>query len=289
VTESADLTEAEREALDHLRGEYAGVFTSAAIEAHLETHVGLSEAEELLVFLKSRRPDATKVLDVGSGYGSFVLVAREAGLDAVGIEPAQFEVKWARRRMVALHREIDPERTYLLGDGRALPFANDSFDAICFWNVLEHVNDVQAVLTEAARVLHRGGSVFVIAPNYAALRREAHYHVLWPPLLPRPLAVRYLRARGRDSGFYERSVYPCTMAGVVRALKRAGLVVNDPRLRRLDDPQSFRQPLVARTLGLLTRFGMSGVVRTALRLQLQNPLAPTIVLEAMKQAGDVST
>ncbi len=113
----------------------------------------------------------------------------------------------------------DAERVFVHGDARRLPFEAESFDAVTLWNVVEHVPNYRGLLADAARLLRRGGRLFAIAPNYAAFRREAHYHVPWPPLLPRRAASSYLSMLGRDPGFYESSIHPCTNLGVRRALR----------------------------------------------------------------------
>lgn len=272
----------EDEALAHLRRQYAGIFTDEAVEEHLRAYVGMEQAEELLALMQKRRPDARRLLDIGCGYGSFVLAARERGLDAAGVELAGFEIDWARGRLADERPGDDPFSVYVQGDAHSLPYPDGSFNAVSLWNVLEHVRDAGKTLAEASRVLQPGGSLFAIAPNYAAFRREAHYHVPWAPLLPRPFAVAYLRALGRNPSFYRDDVFPCTMVGTVRALRRAGLRVRDPRAQKLSDPSSINRPALRHALEWAGKAGLLGPLRVALRAQLVNPLAPTIVLEAVK-------
>jgi MPBQ/MSBQ methyltransferase len=277
------VTDAELEALEHLRSQYAGVFTDEAIERHLREHVGMDAANDLLHLVRSRRPDAHRILDVGCGYGSFVLVARCGGLEAFGLEPAEFELRWARRRLGDVRPEDDPAAVYLRADAAAVPFEAESFDAVCFWNVVEHLPNAGRALAEAARVLRPGGSLFLIAPNYAAFRREAHYHVPWPPLLPRRLAVVYLRALGRNPSFYEDDVHPSTMLGTVRTLGRLGLELRDPRVAKLSDVEAVRRPSARSIVRWMNRLRLAGLARAALRAQMVNPLRPTISVEAVKR------
>jgi MPBQ/MSBQ methyltransferase len=277
------VTDAELEALEHLRSQYTGVFTDKAIERHLREHVGTDAANDLLCLVRSRRPDVRRILDVGSGYGSFVLAARCAGLEAFGVEPAEFELEWSRRRLGDIRPAADPAAVYLRADAAAVPFEAESFDVVCFWNVIEHLPNAGAALAEAARVLRPGGSLFVIAPNYAAFRREAHYHVPWLPLLPRRLAVAYLRALGRNPSFYEDDVHPSTMLGTVRTLGRLGLELRDPRAAKLSDAAAVRRPSARCIVRWLNRLRLVGLARTALRAQMVNPLRQTISVEAVKR------
>jgi SAM-dependent methyltransferase len=50
-----------------------------------------------------------------------------------------------------------------LGTG-PLPYDDAAFDVVCFFEVLEHVDDDVAFLAEVARVLRRGGVVFLSCP-----------------------------------------------------------------------------------------------------------------------------
>jgi MPBQ/MSBQ methyltransferase len=277
------VTQLEQEALEHIRRQYAGVFSRRAMEQHVQAYVGMGDADQLVELVERRRPDARVILDVGCGYGSFVLAARERGLDAVGVELSSFELGWARRRLAERRPGDAPTNVYVQADACALPYAEGSFDAVCLWNVVEHVADASKALQEAARVLRPGGSLFVLAPNYATVRKEAHYHVPWAPLLPRRLAVAYLRALGRDPEFYRRDVHPCTTTGIVRALRRAGLRIHDPRVDKLADPATVRRPAVRRAIVLLARLRLLGAARLLLRATLLNPVAPTIALEAVKR------
>ena len=54
-----------------------------------------------------------------------------------------------------------PDRFY---DGKVLPYATDSFDLVMSTQVLEHVRDPLALLTEMARVCKPGGEIVVSLP-----------------------------------------------------------------------------------------------------------------------------
>jgi SAM-dependent methyltransferase len=277
------------EVLAHVRAECRGVFTEEAIERHVDEHVGLDMARTQVEWIRSRAPSARDVLDIGSGFGSFVLAARDAGLDATGVEPADFEVRYARERLAEARPGDDAARVYRQGSGLALPFANDSFDVVTLWNVVEHVADSRRLLDEAMRVLRPGGRLYVLAPNYAAVRREAHYHVPWPGLLPRRLAVRYLRLLGRDPRFFAEHIFYCTNRGVLRHVAGRGATVRHLGEHKLERPESIGREPVRRAVALAQRLGIDRAGVAALRLALRNPMRPSIAFEAvMPGAATVS-
>jgi SAM-dependent methyltransferase len=48
-----------------------------------------------------------------------------------------------------------------------LPFADDSFDEVRAVHVVEHVDDMMAVMEELHRVTRAGGRIFVVTPHYS--------------------------------------------------------------------------------------------------------------------------
>ena len=54
---------------------------------------------------------------------------------------------------------------FVCGDATALEFADESFDLITMFDLLEHVPDDAAAVAEALRVLRPGGSLLVSTPN----------------------------------------------------------------------------------------------------------------------------
>lgn len=96
-----------------------------------------------------------RLLDVGAGTGLFAEAACRAGWQAEGIEPSESAVRLARSITRARIEQRRLEDTT----------AGAGFDAVTFWDVLEHVADPRATLEVAARRLRPRGLVGLSLPN----------------------------------------------------------------------------------------------------------------------------
>lgn len=254
----------------YLLKQYDGVFGPAEIEFHLEAHLGYGFADYACQVIATALPPGSRVLDVGAGFGSFVTLARTRGFDAVGTEIAAFEVEFSRRRISTERPSEDPNSVFL--DGGIFNPALDrrEFDAVTFWNVLEHIEEVPPVLARAKDLLTPGGAIYVVCPNYAAWRREAHYQVPWHPFLSRGASVRRLRHFGKDPRFFETSVFPITSWGVMVELRRLGLILYD----------RLNQHPMAPGHGVAARLGR----QPWQVVDYFNPFRPSVELAARKRA-----
>jgi ubiquinone/menaquinone biosynthesis C-methylase UbiE len=138
-----------------------------------------------------------KILEIGSGFGSFVILSRKMGAKGYGIEPDHFCCRVAGQRSGQLKQ---PVPVVLNAKGERIPFRAGSFDAVAILGVLEHVQNPGEVLAEARRVLKADGLIYCIIPNYQSFW-EGHYGVFWLPNLPKALARIYLRLLGRRVDF----------------------------------------------------------------------------------------
>lgn len=94
--------------------------------------------------------------------------------------------------------------TFVNADATALPFPDESFDAVTFFDVLEHVPDDVAAAREAMRVLRPGGWIMVSSPN---LDWHSPFHAIMRPICPddREMMERWAHVRrGYDSKGLER-------------------------------------------------------------------------------------
>jgi SAM-dependent methyltransferase len=99
------------------------------------------------------------LLDVGSGSGGFVRLAEEEGWSSTALE-----LNMANSRLLAEQGFQVIVKHLELSD---LP--PRSFDLISFWEVLEHLPDPRAVLSEARRLLTPDGLILILVPNAGSL------------------------------------------------------------------------------------------------------------------------
>jgi SAM-dependent methyltransferase len=76
----------------------------------------------------------------------------------------------------------NPRVTFMVGDATDLPFADESFDMVTMFDLLEHVPDDGAVAREALRVLRPGGWVLVSTPDRERWRYP--YYGVFKPVCP---------------------------------------------------------------------------------------------------------
>lgn len=132
-------------------------------------------------------------------------------ITAVGIDEASFL------------EDLYPGLTFHRADGRALPFADRSFDFVHSSAVLEHVGSREqqsTFLAELWRICRKG--IFVTTPNRWF---PVEFHSLLPVLhwLPAPAFRATLRAIGHDLLAHEANLNLMSRHDLLRAAKAAGI------------------------------------------------------------------
>jgi putative flippase GtrA len=102
-------------------------------------------------------PEAVNVLDIGCGSSHTL-----SRYDGVGIDSNKDKVDFMNSHQSGLKRN-----RYLVADARALPFEDNTFDAVLCIEVLEHLENPAEVITEIARVAKPNARIVLATPDYS--------------------------------------------------------------------------------------------------------------------------
>lgn len=138
-------------------GDLADFYDARYDESYMESHPPLEErrARDLL----ARMPATPRtILDYGCGQGGWIPFLSEIFPDAeiVGVDISRRALERARERF--------PAPTFLLIEGGSAPVANEAFDLVFSYHVLEHVSDLEATVADMARAARRTGYLCVMVP-----------------------------------------------------------------------------------------------------------------------------
>jgi len=158
-------------------------------------------------------PRHGRLLDIGTGLGTFVEEAQKAGYDAQGVDLCAPLVKKARAR--GLNVQCKP--------AEELDSA-EPFDVITMMDIIEHVPEPLKLLAAARRILKPGGELVVYTPNHRAAV------VLLAKLLRRVgvgFAVEEIFG-GNHVGFFDDQTLLSAMNKAGFALRKMQLFPYDP-------------------------------------------------------------
>lgn len=174
---------------------------------HLQRNARLTE-------ILPRYVPSGDVLDCGTGSGDLAhrLVGMGYRVSAVDYDPALCE-----------YDDVDVQQCDIM---QGLPFADESFDALMFTEVIEHMEDPYKAMRELNRVLRPGGVLVLTTPNYGHIETRLNFLVgatmpgafdcpLEPPLAGRahphisPFSLVRLHYLLATSGFEVQEVTTC--------------------------------------------------------------------------------
>ncbi|WP_310555307.1 class I SAM-dependent methyltransferase [Flavobacterium sp.] len=118
-----------------------------------------------LNLINSLLPQKGNLLDIGTGTGDFLALAKNAGWKTTGIEPSQ------KARAISISKGV--------------PFVENvsdikktTFDVITMWHVLEHIPNLEQQISELKRILKPNGTIIIAVPNFKSYDAK-HYGTFW--------------------------------------------------------------------------------------------------------------
>lgn len=140
-------------------------YTHGHHESVVKSHSERS-AEDSAAFLLPHLTAEMRVLDVGCGPGTITCDLAQLVSSVIGIEPVGDVLDTAATN--AASRGVE-NITFQVGSVYELDFADDSFDVVYAHQVLQHLSDPAAALSEMMRVTRPGGIVAVRDADYRAM------------------------------------------------------------------------------------------------------------------------
>ena len=157
-------------------GVAAGRISTDILALFDELHAGGRIATRALAELAGLR-SGMKVLDVGSGVGGPArTLAHEYGCFVTGLDITDEFVKAAR--LLSDMVQLEGHVSFQTGNALELPFADESFDVVWSQNTLMNIEDKEAAVKEASRVVRKEG-VLVIETILAGAGAGLKYPTFW--------------------------------------------------------------------------------------------------------------
>lgn len=102
-----------------------------------------------------------KLLDVGSGTGDFLAVAKKNNWNVFGVEPNSNARALSHNKGITVFENLNE-------------IHETNFDVITLWHVLEHVQDIDSYIFEISKKLKTNGVLIIAVPNYKS--KDAQFY-----------------------------------------------------------------------------------------------------------------
>ncbi len=122
----------------------------------------LARAEILEAYIKELGQKNLKILDAGTGTGANSKWLSNYG-NVTSMEFDEDCISYSKNK-----NGLD----YVQGSLLELPFQNESFDLVCAFDVIEHIENHELAVAEMKRVCKSGGRIFITVPAFQHLWSE---------------------------------------------------------------------------------------------------------------------
>lgn len=110
--------------------------------------------EQIIPLILEHLPATGTLVDIGAGEGQIARVAAASGMRSIAVERANGQLSVGAAR--------GGDVWWVQGEAVELPLADGSVDAAVLCLVIEHIEDLDAALSETARVLRPGGRLLIL-------------------------------------------------------------------------------------------------------------------------------
>jgi SAM-dependent methyltransferase len=140
--------------------------------------------------LETYLPECRSLLEIGCGTGFVLQRIRTVlpGAELVGTEIFSAGLGFAAERV--------PSAAFMQLDARSIPYRGQ-FDAVCAFDVIEHIQEDRKVLASVAAALRPGGTLLATVPQHPALWSPQDVHAFHV----RRYTAAQLRSRLAGAGF----------------------------------------------------------------------------------------
>ncbi|MCK5825256.1 MAG: class I SAM-dependent methyltransferase [Ichthyobacteriaceae bacterium] len=111
---------------------------------------------------------AGNILDIGCGAGDFLNFCKNKNWEVSGVEPTE-KARLISEKKLGVNISTDLSLN---------SFADNSFDVVTMWHVLEHRFDVMETVAHLKRIAKPGGLIIIALPNYKSYDAK-YYKQYW--------------------------------------------------------------------------------------------------------------
>jgi len=148
-----------------------------------------------LLFFKSFLKDSQKILDIGCSKGRFIEIDPQR-IEGIDMDKKALEI-CKKKGFRVKYCDIS----------KGLPFKNESFDAVFFSQVIEHLEDPLFVMKEIHRILKKGGRLVVVTIDYKITHHKGE-NGFWSDYTHKtPFIKESLDRIAYNAGFDKHRVY----------------------------------------------------------------------------------
>lgn len=180
------------------------------------------ESARRIALLKRWVQDGATILDAGCSTGDFIGAAKDT-YRVYGVDYSAFAVETARKRFPEIAERLQP------GKIEDAPWSDVTFDAICLWDVIEHIWDPLAVLSALLSRLNPGGAILFSTPAIDSLFARAMGRY-WPFMTP-PEHLSFFSSKAVASA--ARRLGPVALAQETRRGKWANIAFIAHKIARI--------------------------------------------------------